>query len=69
MIFLTLAKLPISLSQVLVGAVVGAAIGSDIQVNWLYTIGIVSSWIFTPMIAFMIGILLTYLTKKIAKRI
>ncbi|MGO9645471.1 MAG: anion permease [Candidatus Bathyarchaeia archaeon] len=69
MIFLTLAKLPISLSQVLVGAVVGAAIGSGIQVNWLYTIGIASSWIFTPMIAFMIGIMLTYLTKSITKRI
>jgi len=69
MIFLTIAKLPISLSQVLVGAVVGAAIGSDIQVNWLYTIGIASSWVFTPMIAFAIGISLTHLTKKITKRI
>jgi len=69
MALLTLAKLPISLSQVLVGAVVGAAIGSGTQVEWLYTIGIASSWLFTPMIAFMIGILLSYLTKRVSKRI
>jgi len=68
MAFLTLAKLPISLSQVLVGAVVGAAMGSGIQVQWLYTIGIASSWISAPIIAFIIGILLSYLTKKATKR-
>jgi len=69
MIFLTLAKLPISLSQVLVGALVGAAIGSSIQVNWLYTAGIASSWILTPMIALMIGVMLTHITKYVTKRI
>lgn len=66
---LTYRRLPISLSQVAVGAAVGSAIADGIAVNWTFTVLVVSSWLLTPLVGFAIAIMLSLLTRKIAKRI
>jgi len=69
MTILTLLRLPISLSQVIVGAVLGAAIGMGVQVNWFYTMSIASSWISTPLFGFVLGLSLSYFSKKITSHV
>jgi len=66
---LTYRKLPISLSQVAVGAAVGSAIADGIAVNWTFTILVASSWLLTPLLGFAVAIMLSFVTRKIAKRI
>ncbi len=69
MTFLTYRKLPISLSQVAIGAAVGAAIAAGIEVNWTFALLIVLSWLSTPVVGFALANFLSFLTRRIGKRV
>ena len=68
MICLTYLELPISLSQVVVGAAVGSAIALGIRVSWDFTILVGSSWILTPLVGFSIALALSFATRYVALR-
>ena len=69
MIFLTYRKLPISLSQVAVGAALGAALAAGIDVNWRFALLIALSWILTPVVGFAFANLLSRLARRIGKEV
>lgn len=69
MAFLTFRKLPISLSQVAIGAAVGAAFALGIPVNWPFTLLVASSWLLTPLAGLALAIGLTLVTRAITKRV
>jgi PiT family inorganic phosphate transporter len=69
MAFLTYRKIPISLSQVAVGAAIGAAVARGIEVNWHFTILVASSWLLTPVAGLTLAFVLSHFTSKMAKRI
>jgi PiT family inorganic phosphate transporter len=69
MAFLTFRKLPISLSQVAIGAAIGAALALRIPVNWRFTLLVASSWLLTPLAGLMLAVLLTVGTGMLRKRI
>lgn len=69
MVLLTYRKIPISLSQVAVGAAVGAAIAGGIQVNWTFTSLVAFSWLLTPVVGFVSADALSLLTRRIGKRV
>jgi PiT family inorganic phosphate transporter len=69
MVFLTYRRLPISLSQVAVGAAVGAAIAEGIDVNWAFTSLIAVSWLVTPFAGFIVADLISALTMKLGRRV
>jgi len=68
MICLTYLELPISLSQVIVGAAVGAAVALGIQVSWNFTFLVGSSWMLTPLVGFVIALGLSFATRHVALR-
>jgi PiT family inorganic phosphate transporter len=68
MAFLTYRRLPISLSQVAVGAAIGSALAYGMSVDWWYTLTVASSWVFTPFLGLVISMLLSLLTKSLAKK-
>jgi PiT family inorganic phosphate transporter len=69
MAFLTYRRLPISLSQVAIGAAIGAAFAQGIRIHWEFTILIVSSWLLTPVAGLLISFALSLITKRGAKKI
>jgi PiT family inorganic phosphate transporter len=69
MVFFTYRKLPISLSQVTVGAAVGAAIARGIQLNWVFTLLIALSWLLTPAAGFIVADTLSLVTRRIGKKV
>jgi PiT family inorganic phosphate transporter len=69
MAFLTFRKLPISLSQVAIGAAVGAAFALGIPVNWGFTLLVASSWLLTPLAGLALAIGLTLINRAITKRV
>lgn len=69
MILLTHWKLPISLSQVAVGAAVGAAMAGGIQINRIFTLLVAFSWLLTPVVGFVIADALSLMTRRIQKGI
>jgi PiT family inorganic phosphate transporter len=69
MAFLTYRRLPISLSQVAVGAAIGSAIASGISVDWGYTSIVAASWLFTPFLGLVTSMLLSFVTKVLAKNV
>lgn len=69
MIFLTYRRLPISLSQVAVGAALGAALAEGIDVNWRFALVIAFSWILTPVVGFAVANLLSRFARRIGKEV
>lgn len=69
MAFLMHNRLPISLSQVAVGATVGAAFTRGIKIDLIFTLLVVSSWLLTPLVGFAVAVILSYVTRTIAKRV
>ena len=69
MVFLTYRRLPISLSQVAVGAAIGAAIAEGIQVNWIFTSIIASSWFLTPIAGFLAANAISRVTRRLGKSV
>jgi len=50
-------RLPLSLSQVLMGATWGLAIATQNQISLIYSAWIISSWVLAPVVAFAIAIM------------
>ena len=69
MVFLTYRRLPISLSQVAIGAVIGAAFAQGINIRWGFTFLVVSSWLLTPVAGLLISFALSMITKQASSRI
>lgn len=69
MAFLTFRKLPISLSQVAIGATVGSAFALGIPVNWQFTLIVASSWLLTPLAGLALSIPLSVTSRIIARRV
>lgn len=69
MTFLTYKRLPISLSQVAVGAAIGSAVAQGIEVNWLFAVIVASSWVLTPISGFLCANGLSRLTSKLGRNI
>jgi PiT family inorganic phosphate transporter len=69
MIALTYRRLPISLSQVAVGAAVGAAAVAGVEINWIFTLLIALSWLLTPLVGFMMANLISQITRRIGKQV
>jgi PiT family inorganic phosphate transporter len=69
MVFLTYRRLPISLSQVAVGAAVGAAMAEGIEVNWTFTLLVALSWLLTPFAGFILADMLSRLTMRLGRRV
>ncbi len=69
MAFLTFRKLPISLSQVAIGAAAGSAFALGIPVNWQFTLLVASSWLLTPLAGLAIAIPLSLASRMIARRV
>jgi PiT family inorganic phosphate transporter len=69
MVLLTYRKLPISLSQVAVGAALGAAVSSGVQVNWTFASLVAFSWLLTPVIGFVSAGALSQLTPRMRQRV
>lgn len=69
MTFLTYRRIPISLSQVAIGAAIGSALVRRIEVNWFFTVLVASSWFLTPAVGLILAFALSLLTKRTAKRI
>jgi len=69
MAFLTFRKLPISLSQVAIGAALGSAFALGIQVNWGFALLVASSWLLTPMVGLVIAIALSLMTRQAVKKV
>jgi len=69
MAFLTFRKLPISLSQVAIGAAIGAALALGTPVNWEFTLLVASSWLLTPLAGLALAIALTFTTRTLTKRV
>jgi PiT family inorganic phosphate transporter len=66
MALLTYRRLPISLSQVAVGAAVGAALAQGMHVNWTFTLVVFLSWLLTPLVGFIIALLLSLISRGIS---
>ncbi len=69
MTFMTIRKLPISLSQVAVGAAVGSGLRLGMKVNWQFTLLIAVSWLLTPLAGFLIAVLLSFIAKGVSRRV
>ncbi len=65
----TYRRIPISLSQVAVGAAAGAAIGGGLSLNYSFTFFIVLSWLLTPFIGFILAMLITALTRRLSRNV
>lgn len=66
---LTYRSLPISLSQVAVGAAIGSAAAQGIAVNWKFTSLVAASWMVTPLIGLVVAIALSQITRRMARRV
>ena len=69
MAFFTYRRLPISLSQVAVGAAVGAAIAQAVRVDWVFTGIIASSWIFTPLAGYVAASAISILARRVGRKV
>lgn len=66
---LTYRRLPISLSQVAVGAALGSAFAKGTTPNVEFTFLVVSSWLLTPAVAFLFTSAISLVTMKVRRRI
>jgi len=64
----TLFRLPISLSQVMVGAAWGFALSARLQVDAAYSAQVVASWILSPALAFVISAIIENAVLRVARK-
>ena len=55
MVIVTLLHLPLSLSQVLVGAAWGIALATGVQIGGAYSVTVVASWALSPALGFLVS--------------
>jgi PiT family inorganic phosphate transporter len=69
MIVVTLVHVPLSLSQVMVGAGWGFALAAGVQVSGTYSVEVVASWIFSPALAFLASAMIEGTVLRLGHRI
>ena len=62
-------KLPLSITQAMVGAAISMGLFLDITTNWWFVILVLASWIVTPVVAAIISVGVYYMIKGGASRI
>jgi len=65
---LTYWRIPISLSQVAIGAAIGSAFAQGLQVNWRFTTLVAASWLLTPLAGFTIGLAFSFAERLLVRR-
>lgn len=68
-IFSNWRRLPLSTHQVIIGSLVGAGIGSDVEVNVLSLLKIIISWIISPVVAFFFAHTIYRIMEKTLSRL
>jgi len=67
MTILTYYSLPISLSQVALGAAVGSAMSLSIPISWIFPLLIILSWLVTPVVGVGIAFFLSCFARRFTK--
>jgi PiT family inorganic phosphate transporter len=68
MVIVTFFRLPLSLSQVLVGAGWGLALAADTQVASAYSITVLLSWVLSPALGFFLSAIIESVVLKLGRR-
>ena len=68
MYIITSKRIPVSLSQVAIGAAIGSGIARGITINWGFATIVVASWLVTPLVGLTIALILSSATKLFVKR-
>jgi PiT family inorganic phosphate transporter len=68
MYVITCKRIPVSLSQVAVGAAIGSGIARGISINWDFATIVATSWLLTPLVGFTLALMLSFATKLLVKR-
>jgi len=65
----TIFRLPLSLSESLIGSAVGIGIGSQINVNWRFTLTVFAFWVINPFFSAILSVaicrMLSYATSRV----
>lgn len=65
----TIFHLPLSLSESLIGSAVGIGIGSQINVNWRFTLTVFAFWVINPLFSAILSValcrVLSYVTPRV----
>ena len=65
----TIFRLPLSLSESLIGSAVGIGIGSQINVNWRFTLTVFAFWVINPFFSAILSVaicrVLSYATSRV----
>jgi len=65
----TILRLPLSLSESLIGSAVGIGIGSQIDVNWRFTLMVFAFWVINPFFSAILSVTiyraLSYITPRV----
>ena len=68
MSIITYRRIPVSLSQVAIGAAIGSGLARGISVNWSFAAIVAASWLLTPLVGFTLSLILSSATSLPAKR-
>jgi len=68
MAIVTLFRLPLSLSQVLVGAAWGIALATGVEVGGTYSGAVVASWILSPALGFLVSAIIESTMLRLGRR-
>ena len=68
MAIVTLFRLPLSLSQVLVGAAWGIALATGVEVGGTYSAAVVASWILSPALGFLVSAIIESAMLRLGRR-
>jgi PiT family inorganic phosphate transporter len=69
MVIVTLFRLPLSLSQVLVGAGWGLALAAGARVASAYSTTVVLSWVLSPALGFCVSVIIESVVLKLGRRV
>jgi PiT family inorganic phosphate transporter len=68
MVVLTFRRIPISLSQIAIGAAIGTAVVQGLGVNWYFVSVIAISWLLTPAVGFILALILSLTARLLLRR-
>ena len=61
-------RIPISVSQVAIGAAIGSAFAQGLQINWHFTTLVAASWLLTPLAGFMVALGLSLAERLLVRK-
>jgi len=64
----TLLRLPLSLSQVIVGAGWGFALATEVQIGVTYSVAVIFSWILSPAFGFLVSAIIESTVLRLSRR-